>query len=347
MKAAVFKEVGQALCVETVDDPTPESSELVMKVSYCGVCGTDLHATREGLTTACCGQILGHEYVGEIAEVGKDADGDWKVGDRICALPFIGCGQCLACVSGQFFQCMNKKISGVDDQGGFAEFVTTGSRESILLPDHLSLQTASLVEPLAVSLHAVRVADLKAGSRVLIMGAGPIGLTVALWAKFFGARDVIVSELAESRAQLAKKMGANHVIQPDLKAGAEGLLEQFCDLSGAAPDIIFECVGAPGLLQQCFEMAPYGGKIVPVGVCEQPDQIMPFWGLVKELNVQFAIAYTKDDFETSIAMLAEGRIDVSPMITDIVSLDELPEAFEALRVPSDQCKVLARIGSVD
>ena len=114
MKAAVFKEVGQPLSIEAVDDATPEPTELVMKVSYCGICGTDLHATRQGLTTACCGQILGHEYVGEIAEVSKDTEGDWKVGDRVCALPFIGCGKCLPCASGKFFQCMNKKISGVD-----------------------------------------------------------------------------------------------------------------------------------------------------------------------------------------------------------------------------------------
>lgn len=343
MKAAVFKEVGQPLAVEAVDDPAPEPTELVMKVAYCGICGTDLHATREGLTTACCGQILGHEYVGEIAEVGKEADGNWEVGDRVCAIPFIACGKCLPCAAGRFFECANKKVSGVDDQGGFAEYVTAGARETILLPDTLDLQTAALIEPLAVGIHAVRVADVKAGSRVLVIGAGPIGLTVALWCKFFGARDVVVSEVAKTRADLARQMGATEVIHPDVEKGAEGLLEQFSDIAGGAPDVIFECVGAPGLLQQCFEIAPYGGKIIPVGVCEQPDQIMPFFGLIKELQVQFAIAYTKDDFETCVAMLAEKRINVDPMVTDIVSLDDLPDAFEALRTPSTQCKVLAKL----
>lgn len=343
MKAALFKEVGKPLQVEKVEDPTPESTELVMKVSYCGVCGTDLHATREGLTTACCDQILGHEYVGEIVEVGKEAEGNWQLGDRVCAMPFIACGKCLPCAAGHFFECQNKKVSGVDDQGGFAEYVTTGSRETIALPDSLELQKATLIEPLAVGLHAVRMADVKAGSRIMVMGAGPIGLTVALWCRFLGAREVVVSELAESRALLAKKMGATQVVQPDLSKGAEGLLEQFCDVAGGPPDVIFECVGAPGLLQQCIEMAPQRGKIIPVGVCEQPDSIMPFFGLIKELNIQFAIAYTKDDFETCVAMLAEGRIDISAMITDIVSLDELPEAFEALKTPSYQCKVLAKM----
>ncbi|MFK7977253.1 MAG: alcohol dehydrogenase catalytic domain-containing protein [Halioglobus sp.] len=342
MKAAVFKEVGQPLVVEKVEDPAPESTELVLKVAYCGICGTDLHATREGLSTACCGQILGHEYVGEVAEVGSDADGNWEVGDRVCSIPFIACGQCLPCAAGRFFECANKKVSGVDDQGGFAEYVTAGARETILLPDDLELETAALIEPLAVGLHAVRVADVKAGSRVMVIGAGPIGLTVALWCRFFGARDVVVSEVATTRAELAKKMGATAVVHPDVEAGAEGLLTQFSDVAGGAPDVIFECVGAPGLIQQCIEMAPYGGKIIPVGVCEKPDAIMPFFGLVKELNIQFAIAYTKDDFETCVAMLAEKRIDVSPLVTDIVSLDELPDAFEALRQPVDQCKVLTK-----
>lgn len=343
MKAAVFKEVGAPLAVENVADPRPEASELVMKVSYCGICGTDLHATREGLTTACCDQILGHEYVGEIVEVGKEASGSWEVGDRICAMPFIACGHCLPCAAGRFFECTDKKVSGVDDAGGFAEFVTTGSRETILLPDDLALESAALVEPLAVGIHAVRIADVKAGSRVLVIGAGPIGLTVALWCRFFGAREVVVSEVATTRAELAKQMGATAVIHPDLEKGAEGLLQQFADVAGGPPDVIFECVGAPGLLQQCIEMAPHRGKIIPVGVCEQPDAILPFFGLVKELQIQFAIAYTRDDFETCVAMLAERRIDIAPMITDIVSLDELPDAFEALRTPSTQCKVLMRM----
>lgn len=343
MKAAIFRDVGQPLVVASVPDPVPEPSELVMKVNYCGICGTDLHATRAGLTTACSGQILGHEYVGEIVEVGPDAAGGWRVGDRVCAMPFIACGRCLPCAAGRFFECGNKKTSGIDNPGGFAEYVTTGCRETIALPDELDLQSAALVEPLAVGIHAVRLADIRAGSRVLVLGAGPIGLTVALWCRFFGARSVVVSELNTSRAALARHMGATAVLHPARDTSAAELLQQFQDIAGAAPDVIFECVGAPGLLQQCIEMAPHRGRIIPVGVCEQPDSIVPFFALVKELQIQFAIAHTRDDFETSVAMLAARRIDIAPMITDIVSLDELPRAFEALRTPGHQCKVLTRM----
>jgi 2-desacetyl-2-hydroxyethyl bacteriochlorophyllide A dehydrogenase len=338
MKAAVFKEIGEPMVVETVDDPTPEANELVVKVSYCGICGTDLHSTREGAATVACDSILGHEFVGEVVEVGKSIAKDWSNGDRVCSLPFLACGGCVACVNGRPFECAQLKCIGLDQPGGFAEYVKTGALETIKLPDALAMEKAALIEPLAVGLHAVRISQMQAGQRVLITGAGPIGLAVAVWARFLGAKDVIVSEFIEPRKMLAKQLGATGLIDP-----AQDIAAQFADATGGEPDVIFECVGAPGLIQQCIELAPRRGKIVPVGVCEQPDTILPFLALIKELQIQFAIAYTRDDFETVISMLAQGRIDPSAMITDSVSLAEIPAAFEALRTPNQQCKVLTRL----
>ncbi|MGI9285468.1 MAG: zinc-binding dehydrogenase, partial [Pseudomonadales bacterium] len=174
--------------------------------------------------------------------------------------------------------------------------------------------------------------------RILITGAGPIGLAVAVWARFLGARDVVISELVEQRKTLAMQLGASALIDP-----AQDIAAQFADATGGEPDVIFECVGAPGLIQQCIEAAPRRSTIVPVGVCEQPDTILPFPALIKELQIQFAIAYTRDDFETAITMLAQGRVDASAMVTNIVSLEEMPAAFEALRTPSQQCKVLTKL----
>jgi 2-desacetyl-2-hydroxyethyl bacteriochlorophyllide A dehydrogenase len=338
MKAAVFKEIGKPMVVETVADPTPEAGELVVKVNYCGICGTDLHSTREGAATVACDSILGHEFVGEVVEVDKSIEADWRRGDRVCSLPFLACGCCVPCVNGRPFECAQLKCIGLDQPGGFAEYVKTGARETIKLPDSLDMETAALIEPLAVGLHAVRIARMQAGQRVLITGAGPIGLAVALWARFLGARDVIISEFIEPRKNLAGRLGATGLVDPAGDVGA-----QFADATGGEPDVIFECVGAPGLIQQCIELAPRRGKIVPVGVCEQADTLMPFLALVKELQIQFAIAYTRDDFETVISMLAQGRIDASAMVTDIVSLEQMPAAFEALRTPNQQCKILTRL----
>jgi 2-desacetyl-2-hydroxyethyl bacteriochlorophyllide A dehydrogenase len=337
MKAAVFKEVGKPMVVEEVADPTPGDDQLVVKVGYCGICGTDLHSTREGAATVACDSILGHEFVGEVVEVGKSLKNQWGKDDRVCSLPFLSCGKCVQCVTGRPFECAELKCTGLDVPGGFAEYVTTGALETTLLPDQLEMESAAVIEPLAVGLHAVRVAEMKAGQRVLITGGGPVGLAVALWARFLGARDVVVSEFAEKRRELATQLGATAVIDP-----SKDLAEQFADATGGEPDMIFECVGVPGLIQQCVEMAPRHCKIVGVGVCEQPDTFMPFLALVKELQFQFAIAYTRDDFETVVAMLAQGRIDPSPMITDVISLEEMPAAFEALRTPSTQCKVLTK-----
>ncbi len=337
MKAVVFKQVGKLMVVEDVADPTPADDQLVVKVGYCGICGTDLHSTREGAATVACDSILGHEFVGEVVEVGKSLKNQWGKDDRVCSLPFLSCGKCVQCVTGRPFECAELKCTGLDVPGGFAEYVTTGALETIRLPDQLAMEKAAVIEPLAVGLHAVRVAGMKAGQRVLITGGGPVGLAVALWARFLGARDVVISEFAEKRKELATQLGATAVIDP-----AKDLAEQFADATGGEADMIFECVGVPGLIQQCVEMAPRHCKIVGVGVCEQPDTFMPFLALVKELQFQFAIAYTRDDFETVIAMLAQGRIDASPMVTDVIDLEEMPAAFEALRTPSTQCKVLTK-----
>ncbi len=338
MKAAVFKGAGQPMRVETIADPTPAAGQLVVEVAYCGICGTDLHSTREGPAMLPCNSVLGHEFVGEVVTLGKGLQGSWKTGDRVCALPFLSCGGCAACLGGRPFECASLSCIGLNAPGGFAEYVATSECNTLKLPDQLSTRDAALIEPLAVGLHAVRAGSLQAGQRVLITGAGPIGLAVALWARFLGARDVVVSEPASERRALALSLGATAVVQP-----GENLGEQFADVAGGPPDIVFECVGAPGLIQQCIDIAPRRGMLVPVGVCEQPDTILPFPALIKELSIRFAIAYTRADYETVIAMLAQGRIDASPMVTAVVSLDDMPAAFEALRSPSNQCKVLTRL----
>jgi 2-desacetyl-2-hydroxyethyl bacteriochlorophyllide A dehydrogenase len=338
MKAAVFKGAGQPMQVEDIADPVVKERQLVVEVAYCGICGTDLHSTREGPAMLPCDSVLGHEFVGEVVDLGKGLHAHWEKGDRVCALPFLSCGQCQACVAGRPFECLTLSCIGLDAPGGFAEYVATSELNTLKLPDQLSTLDAALIEPLAVGLHAVRVGGLRAGQRVLIIGAGPIGLAVALWARFMGARDVVVSEPAAERRELARSMGATEVIQP-----GENLGEQFADVTGGPPEVIFECVGAPGLIQQCIDIAPRRGMLVPVGVCEQPDTILPFPALIKELAIQFAIAYNREDYETVISMLAQGRVDASPMVTGIVSIEEMPDAFEALRTPSDQCKVLTRL----
>lgn len=339
MKAAVFKRPGQPLVVETVPDPAPAARQLVVKVGFCGICGSDLHSTREGPAALPCDSILGHEFAGEVVAVGSELRQQWRGGERVCALPFLGCGSCAACLTGRPFECAGVRLTGFQVPGGFAEYVTTGERETLRIPDTLELRDAALVEPLAVGLHSVRMAGLQAGARVLVTGAGPIGLAVMLWARAIGARTVVMSEFSAERRALAMRLGADALIDP-----AQELGEQFLSVAGAPPDVIFECVGAPGLLAQCITAAPRRSRIIAVGVCENTDTFVPYAALLKELEIRFAVAYTCDDFETTIAMLGSGRLDARALVTQVVPLGELPAAFEALRNPSQHCKVLARIG---
>ncbi|MDX1581807.1 MAG: alcohol dehydrogenase catalytic domain-containing protein, partial [Alphaproteobacteria bacterium] len=303
---------------------------------HCGICGTDLHSTDNHDTASADGTVLGHEFAGEIVELGPEVDkGQWKEGDRLCSIPFIGCGDCLPCRMGKPWQCATKKIIGFDVTGGYAEYTRVHLNEAVKLPVSVNWREGALVEPLAVGLHAVRLAKEIEGKRILVIGAGPIGLAVSLWCNFLGARNVLVSELDEHRAKMAERFGATGLLNASGDVGA-----QFAAEAGGPPDVIFECVGIPGMIANCVELAPYGAELIVVGFCAHPDSFVPAIAMAKEVTMKFPIAYDKDDFQFVVDMIASDRVNVEHMITDVVSFQELPEAFEALRNPTTQCKVL-------
>lgn len=335
MRAAVLREIGKPLEIADLPDPGAGPGELVLRVARCGICGSDLHVSclPGGLPA---GSVMGHEFAGEVVEVGPEA-GDFRVGDRACALPYMGCGRCAACLSGDGTRCAAIRALGFGDvPGAYAEYVRVGAAEALRLPDAVSWAQGALVEPLAVGLHAVERARLAPGANVLVIGAGPIGLAVALWARFLGARHVVVSERAAGRRARAEAFGATGTIDP----GAGDVAAAFAERAGGPPDAIFECVGVKGLLQECLNLAPPRGSVVVVGVCMDPDVVLPAVGVVKELSLHFAVAYHRRDFDLTLAMLEQGRIPSAEMITDVVDLDGLPAAFEALKSPTTECKVM-------
>lgn len=339
MRAAVFKEMGKPLAVEKIDNPVCGPTDLILKVKNCGVCGSDLHMTEPtSIQPLPAGSVMGHEFAGEVVEVGSAVKGKWKVGDRVAGFPYIYCGECAGCRNaGTGFGVCEKGV-GVglgQSHGAYAEFVRIGSTGAHRLPQVVNFHEGAMVEPLAVGLHAVDKARMERGATVLVIGAGPVGLSVILWAKFMGARHVIVSDKAEGRAKMAARFGATDAIDP-----AKALTPQVEEIAGKGPDVIFECVGAPGLLNEVMMAAPRDCKIVVAGVCQQMDMIMPLVGILKELNLQFVLGYRPPDFDFVIDMIAKDRVEVEHMITDVVTLDQLPAAFEALRKPAHQCKVM-------
>ncbi len=320
MRAAVFTGPDAPLSIQDIDEPKIDDDEILVRVSHCGICGTDIHASREGPFMAPPNTVFGHEFSGEIVELGTALKGGtFSVGDRVTSLPFI----------------KGETIGLGAVTGAYAEFVKVDPASVVQIPSELNNQNAALVEPLAVGLHSVKMAEGVSEKNVLIIGAGPIGLACAIWCRFFGARSIVISEMSPARINMANTLGFNDIVDPSGDVQA-----QFANITAGEPDIQFECVGAPGILQQCIERAPNRGIIMGIGVCDHPDNIMPLAALTKELRLQWALAYDKEDWDFTIKMMVDGRVDGSAMITNVVSLDELPDIFESLRSPTDQCKVI-------
>ncbi|WP_213957828.1 zinc-binding dehydrogenase [Variovorax sp. dw_954] len=340
MKAAVFRGVDRLLSIEDVPLPQAGAGELVLRVFCCGVCGSDLHSTHPGLFTVKDGTVLGHEFSGEIVESGA---GGWKVGQRVTALPNNACTACTSeghreCREGLGMICPHNRLTGFSPNrpGALAEYVKVPVGQALRLPDAVGDREGAMIEPLAVGLHAVEAGRVGLGDRVLVIGAGPIGLAVTAFSRQAGATHVVVSEYAQARRETAARFGATAVIDPK----SEPIAEAFARSTGAPPDVIFECVGAPGLIQQCVDLSKPRGRVVVVGVCPTEDRVLPQRAMAKELSLQFVMGYGKPDWRRVLDLLDAGRVDPAPMVTDTVTLDQLPEAFEALRRPTTQIKLL-------
>lgn len=336
MKAVAFQRQNE---LEVIDAPRPKPgpNEVVLKVHNCGICGSDLHAAQFGFGMSA-GSIMGHEFCGEVEEVGTGVAG-FKRGDRVTALPYVSCGTCERCQRGLEMLCRKLKALGLGQMpGAYAEYVTCGASSLRKLPDNVSSRDGALIEPLSVGLHAVNRAELEPGSTVIIMGAGPIGLATLIWAKSKGVK-VVVSEIAAGRAELARQLGADVVINPNDRNPADKVREMI----GRRPSVVFECIGVKGTLEQAIRMVDAGGRVIIVGVCMEPDQISPAYCIFREVSLRFVIGYTTAEFEATIDALAAGRIKPQPIVTDVISLDQVPGMFTTLRKPGAHAKVLIEL----
>ncbi len=339
MRAAIFHEAGTPLSIESVADPTPAPDQVILEVANAGICGSDLHITQyPGILPS--GTILGHEFAGTIAALGAAVTGAWKVGDRVTALPLNACNNCEACDSHLPALCTQNLFTGthLSAPGAYAQYVSARGTMLQRLPEGVSFEEGAMVEPLAVAHHIVDIAQLPPAASVLIIGAGPIGVAVALFARAAGARHVVVSERAAGRRQQAAEVGATATIDPN----AEDVAAAFARHAGRRPQVVFECVGVPGILRQAVDLVGLRGIVVVAGVVMQEDTFAPVAALAKEVTIRFGQCYTERDFEAVIDAIAGGKVNPRPIHTSTVTLDELPTAFEGLRQPSSQCKVLIR-----
>jgi (R,R)-butanediol dehydrogenase/meso-butanediol dehydrogenase/diacetyl reductase len=340
VKASVFQAAGAPLAVVDTPDPGILDGDLLIKVAYSGVCGTDLHLTQKGIDSSLgAGAILGHEFAGEVLEVGREAGDGWRAGERVTVMPYRACPACGAiCKDGLDIICPSVAYLGIALPGGNAQYVAVGARQALRLPEAVDLMAGAMVEPLAVGFHAVRKAGPLLGARVLVVGAGPVGQAVAIFARLAGAASVIVSEPRAAARRRAEALGATAVLDP--RAGDVG--EAFADLAGGPPEVVFECVGTPGMIAEAVRLAPLFGRVIVVGACMEPDHFRPMLALAKELTFTFVLGHTRGDFQFVIDALAQRRFDPKPLVTEVAGFERFPDAFEGLRAGPDSCKLLLK-----
>lgn len=330
MRAAVMQGLHTPLSVETLADPTPGEGEVVVEVGRCGICGSDLHMTEDATFGKGAGDILGHEFAGEIVALGKGVSG-LSAGDLVSVIPLMSCGHCPACLAGEIAWCEHFGVQG----GGYAEFAVTRPNQCIKLPSSISLADGAIVEPLAVALHGVTLAEVKPGDKVLVLGAGPIGLAVAFWARRAGASKVVIQDIAPHQRERALEMGANAFVV-DRDAPVEAASRA---LNGSA-DIVFECVGVPGLIAQAVQQVRNRGTILLLGLCSKPDTFNSFAMLAKEVRLVTSAFFTRGEYEAALDALDRGAAEPRALVTQTISLTDVPATFEALKHRTNQCKVL-------
>jgi len=309
-----------------VDPPRPGEGEVIVKVQYAGVCGTDIHILHDLYPKALPPVTLGHEFCGVVSELGIDVQG-WKVGDRVTvesAAEF--CGVCEFCRSGQTQRCEKRQAFGSGRDGAFAPFVVTRQNGLHRLPDHVSFQEGALCEPLACAVHAVMErSSVEPGQKVLVTGPGPIGLLVLQVAKAVGATVVISgTQRDEERLKLAKRMGADQFVQID-QQDLNSLVHEFT--RGIGVDAAYECSGAEDALSDCFQGVRRGGEIVQVGLFGSPIELNYDQVTFKEVQVKGSFTHNRRTWEKAIDLLRDRKVDLTSLVSREFPLDQWEEAF--------------------
>ncbi len=334
MRAAVLVEGGR-FEVQEIPTPEPTGNQVLMRVSYCGICGSDLHAVRAG--TLAPGAVLGHEIAGEVVALGPDVRG-LEAGDRVTTLSAVPCDSCDPCKAGLYRSCAKGwQIFGYTGvPGGYAENLLTHASIVQKTPDGLSDAEAAWNEPSIVGLHAVRASRLRPGDTSVVIGAGPIGLLVLQSIRLANPGPVFVVEPSAGRRATAKALGATEILNP-FEDDVPAFLMAHTEVG---PDVVFECAGARGTLQKAIEYVRPGGQVMVPGVNMEEDEVSPLAMVGKECEIVGSLGGA-EHFGTALDYLARGLIRVEPMTSRVIGLDEVDEVFQSLGLPgSDDVKVL-------
>jgi threonine dehydrogenase-like Zn-dependent dehydrogenase len=333
MRAAVVR--NGSIGVEALPVPEPGPGEVLVRTLACGICGSDLHLFKHGAAmmrlaerlgaipdNLTDGLVMGHEFVAGIVRFGADTRRQLNVGDRVCAVPFLT-------IDG-------RPVSiGASSRtvGAYAEYFLLNEAGLIRIPDNVPTEAAALTEPLAIGVHAVAKSNAQPRDTAVVIGCGPIGLACIAVLKLRGVKRIVAADLSAKRRDLAKRFGADEVVDARQHS-------PFDTVGPTEATVVFECVGAPGMIDQIVKRAPVGACVVVAGICSQEDAFVPMLAVAKELCFQFVSFYRPDEFETALKMLANGDIEWRAWVTATVPLERVAEAFEALQHSDRHAKIL-------
>jgi threonine dehydrogenase-like Zn-dependent dehydrogenase len=343
MKVAVYEGVRS---IKLLERPVLKAApgEVIVKVKYCGICGTDVHAyLQEGLLPP--GLVLGHEIVGTIAELGKGVAG-WKVDERVLVGPPGPCGECYYCRRGRANTCVHafSRTAGISPgfDGGMAEYVRVRFPRTMLfkIPDKVSFEDAVLIDTIGVAFRGIRQSRFRIGDNVVVAGAGSIGLSAIQFLKIGGARHITVLQPSPKKRELAVKFGADVALNP--KEEGDALQGKVMDLyGGIGADVAFECAGTPQSFQSLLGVVKCGGQVLVIGVTGEATPIVESQIIVRETEIKTSFVYDDEDVRICLDFLTQRRFNTEGMVSDIISLDDVVEkGFERLVSTKGLVKVI-------
>lgn len=340
MKAAVIDQVN-SIHLQDREIPQISEGEALIKVRYCGICGSDLHVLHGQHPTATFPVVPGHEFVGELVEANGEGAEQLEPGDMVVAQPFFSCGNCEPCAKGHDNVCRHLRFMGAHCDGGFAEYVKVATRKVYKIPKDMDLRLAALAEPIAVAVHDVRRSGLQVGETVLVIGGGPIGMLIAMVARHAGANKVVISEINEFRCDFAKKLGFETVNPLDAD-----FAEQMQSLSGGKGfDVTFEVSGSKPGITSAIEYTTIGGMIMVVGMTKEPYPVDLSAMFSKELRMQGVRIHAQYNFIGAVELLKSGELDeeFAALVSKVFPFEELEKAFEFVQTPGEYFKVLIQM----
>ncbi len=340
MYAAVYRQEVKGLRIEEVPEPEVGPWELKVRVHYASVCGSDLFLLKSGRVSD--GTILGHEMSGVVEELGEGVEG-LALGQGVIVRP-VGCGSCPACERGEENLCPKRLAIGLGAlPGAFAEFLVVPRDMAITVPAGLDMSLACLAEPLATALHGIRLGGIGRGDRVLIFGAGGVGLCGVAMLRGLGVQEILVSEPEKGRRARAAALGASCVVDPN----SESLEEAVALWSeGRGVTAVLECAGDVKTLQSALGLVASGGKVVLIGLVKGTMEWAPAMAMLRQIRIQGSFANTQAECRECLEMLANGRVQVREMIEDVIRLEDLPARVGQLLHAPGKGKVLIRVNGI-